>query len=239
MDKLLNPKNLPWAVLAAGALGFVLELILSAMDAGSGHFLYMLLWVLTLGVAALLALGTRDLKQAPKYSFNFPASAVGAAGAAAAAAGILITTVAKLPSAADLLTVLDIILGFISAAALLFLSQCRWKGLHPSIVFHAAVCIFMMVDLICVYRLRSSDPQIWEYGFSLLASVAVMLACYYNAAFAANAGDRKMHTLFHLAAGYLCLLSLPLAETPVFYLTMAAWMFSNLCNLTPMPRKMR
>ena len=239
MEKLLNPKYLPWAVLAAGILGFMLELILSATGADSGHALYILLWVLNVGVAVLLWLGTRDLMQAPKYSFNFPPSRLGAAGAAAAAAGILITTVTKLPSATDLLTVLNVTLGFISTAALLFLSQCRWRGLHPSFLFHAVVCVFMMVDLICVYRLRSADPQIWKYCFSLLASVAVMLACYHNAAFSANAGDRKMHTLTHLAAVYLCLVSLPLVENPVFYLTMAAWIFSDLCNLTPMPRKMR
>jgi len=236
MEKLLNTKTLPWVILAAGILGFILELLLSAFG---GSFLYALVWILTAGTAALLVWRTWDLKQAPKYSFNFPASAVGAAGAAAAAAGILISTVIKLFSVSDPLSVLDIVLGLIASAALLFLSRCRWRGLHPSIVFHAFVCIYLMVDLICVYRLRSSDPQIWEYCFSVLASVAIMLSCYYDAAFSANAGNRKMHTISHLSGVYLCLLSLPLGENPVFYLTMAAWLITNLCNLTPMPRETR
>lgn len=236
MKKLLHTKNLPWAVLAAGVLGFILELILSS---SGSSVLYGLVWALTIGTAGILVWGTRDLKQAPKYGFNFPASIIGAAGAAAAAAGVLICAVIKIFSVTDLLSVLDVTLGVGAAASLLFLSQCRWKGLHPSVVFHGLVCVYLMVDLICVYRLRSSDPQVWRYCFSVLASVSIMLSCYYDAAFAANSGNRKMHTLSHLAGVYLCLLSLPVGGNPVFYLTMAAWLFTNLCNLTPMPRGMR
>ena len=236
MEKLLNTKNLPWAVLAAGFLGFILELFLSS---SGSTVLYGLVWVLTVGAAALLVWGTWDLKQAPKYGFNFPASLIGAAGTAAAAAGILISSVVKIFSVSDLLSVLDVILGAAAAASLLSLSQCRWKGLHPSLVFHGLVCIYLMVDLVCVYRLRSSDPQVWRYCFSVLASVAVMLSCYYDTAFAANAGNRKAHTIAHLSAVYLCLLSVPLGGNPIFYLTMAVWMFTNLCNLTPMPRETR
>ena len=84
MEKLLNTKTLPWVILAAGILGFILELLLNSFG---GTFLYALVWLLTASTAALLVWRTWDLKQAPKYSFNFPASAVGAAGAAAAAAG--------------------------------------------------------------------------------------------------------------------------------------------------------
>ena len=236
MERLLNTKNLPWAVLAAGILGFILERLLSA---SGGTFLYILLWVLTAITAALLLWGTRDLKQATKYSFNFPASLWGAAGTAAAAAGVLIASLTKLFSAKDALTLLNAVLGLFSTAALLFLSHCRRKGRHPSFLFHTVICVYLMVDLICVYRLRSSDPQIWRYCFSVLASVAVMLSCYYDAAFAANCGNRKIHTLSHLSAVYLCLLSLPVAENPVFYLTMAAWLMTNLCDLTPIPRETR
>ena len=236
MEKLLHTKNLPWAVLAAGVLGLILELILSF---SGSTVLYGFVWALTVVTGALLVWSTWDLVQAPKYSFNFPASLIGAAGTAAAAAGILISSVIKIFSISDLLSILDVILGVGAAASLLFLSQCRWKGLHPSLVFPGLVCVYLMVDLVCVYRLRSSDPQVWRYCFSVLASVATMLSCYYDAAFAANTGNRKAHTISHLSAVYLCLLSVPLGGNPVFYLTMAAWMFTNLCNLTPMSRKTR
>lgn len=245
MEKLLKHKNLPWAVLAAGALGIVLEIILLASGGDNGgllvrgHFAYTLLWILTFAASALLVLGTWDLTQAAKFSFNFPPSVIAAAGTAAAAAGVLVATVRNLFAVSDFLVLMDVILGLLSCAALVFISRCRWKGMHPSVIFHAVVCVYLMVDLVCVYRLRSSDPQVESYCFSLLASVCIMLASYYNAAFAANSGNRRMHTLTHLAAVYFCLLSLPWGDNAVFYLTMAAWIFTDLCNLTPMPRNMR
>lgn len=233
---MMNTKTLPWNTLAAGVLGFTLALLFSIHGETS---LYLLLWVLTVGFIGLLVWRTRALKQAPKYSFNFPPSLWGAVGTAAAAVGVLTASINKMFSATDALASLDVVLGFSSVAALVFLSVCRWKGNHPSAVFHAIICLYLMVDLVSVYRLRSSDPQVWEYCFSLLASVTLMLSCYYDAEFAANTGNRNKQALSHMAAVFLCLLSLPSAENPIFYLTMAVWMFTNLCNLTPMPRNTR
>jgi len=245
MEKLLNPKNLPLAAVGAGALGFVLQLCFLSSGAGESgllarsHPVYPGLWALTLLVGILLVLGTRNLKQASRYGFNFPPSTIGAAGAAAAAAGILTSVFANVAAISDPLVLLDVLLGILSAGVLLFLSRCRWKGLHPSIIFHALVCVYLMVDLVCLYRLRSSDPQIQKYCFSLLASVSIMLASYYNAAFAANAGNRQKHTISHLFAVFFCLMGLPWSENPVFYLTMGFWMFTDLCNLTLAPKRTR
>ena len=233
---MMNTKNLPWAALIAGVLGFILALLFSVRGETS---LYLLLWVLTVVTFGLLIWFTRELKQAPKYSFNFPASRWGAVGTAAAAVGILTASINKIFYVTDALAALDVILGFSSVAALVFLTICRRKGDHPSAIFHAIVCVYLMVDLVSMYRLRSADPQVWEYCFSLLASVALMLGCYYDAEFAANNGHRGKHTLAHMAAVYLCLLSLPTADNPIFYLAMAVWMLTNLCNLTPMPRETR
>ena len=241
MKKLLQTNNLPWVTLGAGIVGAVLRTLLFSLGLDlqgllTRHFLpHTLLWLLTFGVCAYLLVFTRDLKEAPKYSFNFPPSMTAAAGTAVAAAGILVTGILDF-STADALAAAGTVLSFLSVAALLFISHARWKGLHPSVLFFMVVCLYLMVSLVSVYRLKSSDPQIQTYCFPLLASGCIMLAVYYDAAFAANAGDRRLHTLFHLAAGFFCLLSLPRCDQPVFYLTMAVWMFSDLCNLTPMPR---
>ncbi len=241
---LLNPKNLPWTCLWAGALGYFLVLIISLTGISgksltpTGSVLYGLLWVIIAAVGGLFVYLTRDLQQGAKFRFNFPASNAGAIGAAAAAAGILITCFGKI-GPADALAAADLILGLLSVGALGFIAYCRSKGLHPSVLFYTVICLYLMVDLICLYRLRSADPLVWKYCFSLLASVSVMLAAYQNAAFAANAGSRRMHTLSHLAAACLCLVCLPWSETPLFYLGMAAWMMTNYCNLTPMPRTRR
>lgn len=245
MEKLLKPNHLPWVAIGAGTLGFVLQVVfLSSGSNGAGmlpgnHPVFVALWVLTVLVGILLVLGSRDLKQAPRYSFNFPPSVMGAAGAAVGAVGVLISVIVNISGISHTLVLLDVVLGILSAGALLFLSRCRLKGLHPSILFHAVICIYLMVDLICVYRLRSSDPQIQKYCFSLLASVSIMLASYYNAAFAANAGDRQKHTISHLFTVFFCVMGLPWSENPVFYLTMGFWMYADLCNLTPIPQSKR
>lgn len=242
MNNPVKPQKLPWLVLGAGILGAVLRAWLYAAGTdGRGllvgtHPAHWLLWLLCAGTAVLLLLGTADLKQAGKFSFNFPASTTGAIGAAVAAAGLLVTSLIRLLGAGDGLTRLDGFLGLLGAAALGFLSFCRQKGRHPSVLFHGILCLYWMLHLVFQYRQWSADPQIQDYCFSLLATVCLMLACYYSAAFAANAGRRRSHTLFHLAAVFCCLVNLPHCDTPLFYLAMAAWMFSDLCNLVPMPR---
>lgn len=245
MNKLLKPSNLPWIILGAGILGAALRALLFAtgMDEKrlliSGHGAQLLIWLLTAAVAVLLLMLTWDLKQAAKYSFNFPAFLAGAIGAALACVGIFITAIAELFSSADILSTLNGLLGLACAGALAFLAYCRWKGMHPSALFHIIICIYLMLRLVCQYRLWSADPQIQDYFFSLLATVCSMLASYYCAAFSANTGNRQLHTLFHLAGVYFCLVSVPHCDNPLFYLTMAAWLFTDLCNLTPMPRDKR
>ena len=245
MQKLLKPNHLPWAVIGAGTLGFALQMVFLVPGSnGAGmlpanHPVFVVLWILTVLVGILLVLGSRDLQQAPRYSFNFPPSVMGAAGAAVGAVGVLFSVLVNISGISHTLVLLDVVLGIFSAGALAFLSRCRLKGLHPSILFHAVICIYLMVDLICVYRLRSSDPQIQKYCFSLLASVSIMLASYYNAAFAANAGDRQKHTIFHLFAVFFCVMGLPWSDNPVFYLTLGFWMYTDLCNLSPISPKKR
>ena len=240
MNNPFKHKNLPWMILLAGILGAALRawLFATGMDSkgllSDRHAGHWLIWLLTVAALALLIFFTKDLKQAGKYSFNFPASLAGAIGAAAAAVGVLVTSMDGLFSAGDGLVRLDAIAGLLSACVLAFLGYCRWKGKHPSVLFHGMICLYLMLHMVCQYRQWSSEPQIQNYCFSLLATVSILLACYCSAAFAANAGKRQSHTLFHLAAVYFCLVSLPHCDTPLFYLTMGAWMFTDQCSLIPM-----
>lgn len=242
MNKPQKMNWLPLAVLGAGILGALLRLWLFATGLDSkdllvsSHIAQVLLWILTVAVMVFLALCSSQLKQAAKYKFNFPASPVGAIGCAAAALGILIASVSSIFGGNDTMETATGILGLFSAAALSFLGFCRLKGRHPSILFHAVVCVHLMLYLVCLYRMWSSDPQIQDYCFSLLAVVCVMLASYYDAGFAANTGSRQMHTFFHLATVYFCLVSLPRCHDTLIHLALGVWMLTNLCDLTPMPR---
>ena len=245
MNKLFKPTQLPWFTLIAGIIGCSIRAWLYATGIDSKGLLLsqhpgqFLIWGFTGVVMILLILGTKDLIQAPKYGFNFPAQTVSAVGAALAALGILIASITQLGSFGDSFALADILLGFLSAAALGFLGYCRLKGKHPTVIFHAVICVYLMVHLICQYRLWSADPQIQNYAFSLLSSVCIMLSNFYSAAFDANEGKRRPHTFFHMASVYFCIVSAPYCEDPLFYLSMALWMFTDLCNLTPMPKGKR
>lgn len=240
MNKFLTTKAMPWAVLAAGILGGLSRALLfsSGVDHKnlliSGHFSYWILWILSIGVAAVLFFGTRNLKQATRYSFNFPRSAIACLGTAAAGLYLLISSISLLLAPEDDFTTLLALAGILAGGALGFLGFCRWEGSHPSPLFHCAVCVYLMLRLVYQYRVWSADPQLQDYLFSLLALIFTLLSCYYSATFAAKEGRRQLHTITHLAAVYCCLVTMPHCEAPLLYVFIALWLFTNLCNLTPL-----
>lgn len=233
---------LPLAVLAAGAVGAGLRLWLLkyGMDSSgliaAGHPAGILLTLLTLAVLALLVLSTRHLVQGTKYSFNFPASKVRCGGALAGALGILVTSVSQLTAGGDGLNTISALLGLASAGALIYAGVLYLQGKQPVLFLHGFICIYLMLQLICQYRIWSSEPQIQVYCYPLLATVCVMLACYHNALFDGDWGTRRAFTVFHLLAGFFCCLSVVGDYMPIFYLGMGAWMFTDRCSLIPMSR---
>ena len=187
-------------------------------------------------VAAVVFL-CRNLTEGTKYSFNFPPSYTGAIGCILGALSIGITSIAEWIVYPDTLTLVASLLGLLSAAALPFLALYRMKGQRQSILYHGVICLYFMFRLVSQYRHWSADPQLMNYAFQLLASVCLMLACYQNAAFDVQQGNRRMHTIFHLCAAYFCIVSLIGSENIVFYVGTCAWMVTNLCNLTPMRKQ--
>ena len=243
IKKIDKPAYLPWFALGAGILGVLLRAWLFGTRTeetgllAADHPAKILLWILTVIVAAAVLLGTRNLKEAAKYSFNFPASLQGAIGCGFAALSMGITAVAEWIVYPDRLTVIASVLGVLSAAALLFLAYNRYKGQRQSILYHGVVCLCLMFRLVSQYRHWSSDPQLMDYGFQLLATVCLMLSCYQNAAFDAGTGNRRLHTIVHLGAVYFCCTSLLGSGNVTFYLGCTVWMISNFCNLTPMRKQ--
>ena len=238
MKNILKPDKLPWIVLGSGLLGLLLRLhLMGTEDAkgllASGHPAELILWILTGCVLALLLYGTRNLLEADKYFFNFPASLPGGIGTLLAAMGIAITSLIELYDGADFMGSITAWLGIIAALALILAASCRWKGYHPSRLCYAAVCLYLMVRLIFLYRHWSADPQLQDYCFQILAAVFLMLAAYHRAAFAADAGKRRPYAFFNLASIYFCCLSLTSPEHIPLYLGAGVWMLMDLCSLIP------
>lgn len=244
MKKYLKTQNLPWFALGAGVLGLVLRLWLLSTENEKGfftrnHISAILVIVLTAAVAVVVFFGTRSLQQAAKYRFNFPASVPGAVGTLIAALGVGSTSVVELVIASDALRVIVAILGLVTVVALVFLTDCRWKGLHPSSLFHVVICAYLMLRLICMWRQWGSHAQLQDFCYQLLATVCLMISIYHRATFDANFGRRQSYAFFSLMSIYFCVLSLAGWTRPVFFFTMGIWQMTDLCNLTPMPKEFR
>lgn len=241
MNKTTISKYLPWTVLAAGFVGMLLRLWLMNTENDRGfvekfHVSAILLLVLTTAVLILLYFFTRPLQQGSKYSFNFPVSTVGAAGAFAAAMGIGVSSGMDLMAATELISVIAAAMGIISALCLVYVGHCRFKGLQPTVLPHVVICLGLILQLICRYRQWSADPQLYDYCYQLLALACTMVAVYQRACFDADMGKRHNYTFFSLAAVYFCTISLSSSDW-LFYLSLGCWLFTGLCNLTPMPKQ--
>ena len=243
MKKIFKADMLPLFVLAAGILGMLLRLwqCIGGTDKGGllipGHISGILLVILSAATLLLILLGTWGLRQGSKYRYNFPSSIQGAIGALIAAAAVLVVAISCLTSRQDLPTAAAGIIGIPAAICLAVLGLFRFQGRQPHFLIPGCVCLFLMMFLICQYRIWSSEPQVQSYCYSLLATVFVMLSCYQSTAFAANFGARRPHAFFHLAALYFCFVSLIGDHMPLFYLAMGAWMLTDLCRLRPLPRR--
>lgn len=242
MKNYQTTKLLPWVTLCGGILGLALRLILNATENDKGfvtrwHWSTIALVALTALFLAGIYVLTRPMRQANKFEFNFPASLFGGIGAALAAVGFGFTSITELLAARDLLTTVSAALGIVAALALLVVAYTRWQGKRPSMILHSLICAYLMVRLICMYRQWSSDPQLTDYAFELLALVCAMLAAYHRATFDANLGRRASFAFFSLAAVYFCFLGLGGENQPLLYGAVGLWLFADRCDLTPLPRE--
>ena len=240
MKKLINTIHLPLWVLLAGGLGLLLRvwLMASGIDQKgfilTGHFAAIALFLLVIAVVAVLFWLTKDLLEATKYSFNFPASRVSGYGSFVAAAGIFICSFIEIFTASDAFETVVAVLGMASTLLLFLNGYHRLRGTAPSVLIHIGICVFLMVRLICYYRHWSSDPQILDYCFQLVATACLMLASYQRASFDADNGDRRPYAFFSLATIFFSCLSLIGWDNVLFFLAVIAWQVTDLCSLIPL-----
>ena len=229
---------------AAGLIGLLLRFwhLGTVNDRGfleRGHISIILLAVLSAVFLAAALWLCLSLKQGAKFGFNFPASPVGGVGTALAALGILFNSLQALGTGGDVLLTVTGLLGILAAAAMVFAGYCRWMGKHPSMIFHAAGSIWLMLRLICLYRTWSADPQVEDYCFQLLAMICAMLAAYHRATFDANFGKREWYAFFSMAAVYFCILAIPGESSTLLFACLGVWLLTDTCSLRPNPRRRR
>ena len=210
-----NPKTLRLDILMAGmglaAMVTRFALYAFAIDEKGlltpWHPLEILLWVLTAG-AVVLVLQVRKLHGSRKYALNFPASVTSAAGCGIFAAGILLTVLQN-RYALSAMEFLRNAVCLLAVPALTALAICRVRGKRPYFVFHAEICLFLVLYTIDRYRDWSSCPQLQDAFFPMMGCILLLLFTYHQTAFDVGMGKRRMQISCGLLTVFACLAAVP------------------------------
>lgn len=238
MKKFANQPHIPLLVLCAGLTGaFAREaLYLMSTDPSgllqSNHPLHILCWVLSAVVTLCLGAVLRTQEAADDYAANFPKNNQVLHMSIIGAAGILVTVLTGL-NPRDNLSLIWTVLGLLSAAALVVIGISRAADKRPKFYLYGLLCLFYAVHMICCYKSWSSNPQIEDYCFSLLACACLIISAYQRTAFCAGVGHRRMHLFFCLMAGFFCILCAPGSEHPWLYLTNGCFFLADLTMKLP------
>ena len=241
MKQFFKSANLPALVMGTGGIGLLLRiwLISSGTDANGflnlAHPANILLWILVAVVLAGLVWLTRNLVEAPSYIFNFPASSLSSWGIYLAAFGIGFGSFIESFYVITGMEILTTVMGLVATLMLVLSGYCRRRGTVPSLLTHIVISTYLMLRLINYYRAWSSDPQIMDYCFQLLATAFLMLSTYHRATFDANVGKRRPYAFCSLCAVFFGCLSMIGSDNILFFMSACVWMITDLCSLIPMP----
>ena len=230
---------LPLIMALLGSVAMLLrrQLYLTAVD-GKGLLvrhtpLGWMLLALTAAVLCAVWLVLRKDRGNASYEDNYSASIPAALGHLAAAAGMFTLVSGGVSGMAGGLGLLWLHLGQAAPVCLVLAGILRLFGKKPFFLFHVIPCLFLMVHMVGSYQLWSSNPQLQDYLFALLAVISLILFAHYTAAFAADLGNRKMVLFSGMAAVYLCLAELGWTDAPGFYLGGMLWALTGICKIAP------
>ena len=195
--------------------------------------LEILLLALTGAAFAILFLGLKNDRGSSVYEENYVASVPAGLGHVAAAAGIFLLVRGGNPVAVNVLTRLWRPLGMAAAVCLILAGVLRMFGKKPFFLLHVVPCVFLLVHMVTNYQVWSSNPQMQDYLFALLANLSLALFAHYTAAFEADLGNRKMVLGAGLAAVYLCLAELGWSQHPAMYFGCMFWALTGMCRALP------
>ena len=232
-----NPK-LPALVALLGGTACILRsclYLLGTDEKGlliSGHPLALCLWTLTAAAAAVIVLCVRKETDTRQYTDNFPASDIASAGCLLFAAGICLSLLANRVTFTTLERLRNLT-GLLCLPALLMVAVCRRRDRRPGFVFHAVVCLYLVLYTTSFYSVWSRHPQLQDSFFPMMGCIFLALFAYYQTAFDVDMGSRRMQLATGLSAVFCCLAAIPRSGAVSLYLTGALWALSNLCTLLP------
>lgn len=242
MNIKLNAKNLPCLAAGMGTLALLgrMALFLLGRDEKGllipGHPLDILVWALTAAAVILITMTVLGLDGSGTYRNNFAPSTAAAMGCFVLAGGITVAVVTgwSIPTRLELIRN---ICGLLAIPALVVLGLNRWKGTSPFFLLHFTVCLYLTLYSVSHYQLWSGRPQLQHWFFPMAGSLLLTLFAYYQTAFDVSMGSRRKQLLTGLLASFFCLAAMAGGADVLLYLGGAVWTLTNLCSLTPAPRR--
>lgn len=237
MKKLLKPMYLPYCAVISGALGCLCMYWLHTTGADQRMLLdpfhpgAILTWVLTAVMIAGAVLLSQPLTGQLRYDRIFPGSVIGALGTAVSAVGIGFTAWGELSLKIDRVVTLSGWMGLISAVCLLYLAWCRYAQIRPQFWARSVVLVYLMLHMLCRYRVWSSDPELLRLFFDLAATVCFLLASYQRFAIEVGLAQRRSYLCFAMLGAFFALVALPGSSDRVFLGCMAVWALTDQCSL--------
>lgn len=204
MKKQLSSQSLPALALILGALGCVTRLCLYLFGTDEKgllipwHPVSLALLALTAAAAALALLSSRLPEEHPAKADK--ASGIGAlALAAGIASSLLGQEYGSVPEK------LCLALGLAAAAALVWAGVCGLREKEPSFLCFAALCLYLLLQLVCSYRGWSGDPQLQNYFWSAAGLLLLAVTAYYRAAGTVGLGRPLLFRAAALGSVFVCL----------------------------------
>lgn len=191
------------------------------------HPLVVALWVLTvvvLGYALYSALREERFGNVP---LHFPAGKAAFLGHGMLTAGMLCTVVLNPAPIAGLLGMLWKLFGILGGLCLLWAGAARLTGKQPFFGCYAFACLFALIHVIVHYQLWCSNPQLTDYGFDLLGTVALAFLTYHLSAFCAGLPKSRMLSLSDACLVFFYATAMANGAYP--YLNLGGFLFGLTC----------
>ena len=222
-------------LLSVGA-GFLRRILYAAALDEKGllvrnHPIAIALWALVAVGSLLILWATRRCGGKSSYEDNFGPSTLAVLGHSFMACAVLMMTLQVTFPLPGPLGLIWKVLGFASAAGLVWAGLYRKLGKLPFFGIYAALCLFLLLYLVSCYQLWSSNPQLQDYVFALLGAMGLMFFGFYTAAMEADCGSYRMRLGAGLAAIYLCLGELARSSCPALYLGGILWVLTDLFSI--------
>lgn len=228
MNRKKNSRIHTMVSLGAVLLALRLRLYIVAVDAKNliapGHFLSALIWIVAAAALALATISALGEEKREISKFSTPIAVLGdalfafAIGLCAFSMEMPDTLPGKLCMAA----------GYLCVPAMLFAAFCRFRAKPVFFGCFGVVCIFFALHLVTCYQDWSSNPQLQDYLFAMLASGAVTLFSYQNTAAAVDRGNRAVWLASGLLAGCYGIAAIYHVENGWLYGAGAMWAVTTL-----------